>query len=496
MSLDLRRQATDLLYSNHGPVIAGGYKVSGTPTKQFSSTAGIALPAQHMCGRVEVDTAVSYARQAHKDGYWRNLPRDTKKSVLLRWADLLEQSSATLSLLCAAQTGRSLANFNENSLPKSIAALRWFAELIDKIEDRSIVDGQQASYLSIIRREAIGCVVAVLPWNDPLVVFLWKVAPALVCGNSVIVKSSEYAHHALVMAVRLAHQAGIPEAQLQLLTGDKDTGALLVTHSDVDAISFTGSTATGKWIASEASKQRIKRVSLECGGKSAFLVSNHTNKLTDAAVCLAHNVFYNQGQICSAPTRAYVHTAVYDEFLELLQERSLRWRPSHPIDDAGIVGHMIQTEAVKRVNLAIKEAGSRGHFPVFTGEVDESEYSIHPTIFTNIPEQDPLSCKELFGPVLIINRVDSVDTAVMRANDTNYGLAAGIWSDDLDEVMRVTSEIESGTVHVNSFGEDGNQIPFGGIKDSGQGKEKSIDTLSSYSFTKSICIKIGKANQS
>lgn len=496
MSLDLRRHAAELLYSNHLPVIASGYKASGTQTQQFSSTAGIALPAQHMCGRVEIDIAVRNARQAHKDGFWRNLPRDTKKSVLLRWADLLEQSSANLSMLCAAQTGRSLANFNENSLPKSIAALRWFAELIDKTEDRSIVDGQQPGYLSIIRREAIGCVVAVLPWNDPMVVFLWKVAPALVCGNSVIVKSSEYAHHALVMAVRLAHQAGIPEGQLQLLTGDKKTGALLVTHPDVAAISFTGSTATGKWIASEASKQRIKRISLECGGKSAFLVSNQTNKLPDAAACLANNVFYNQGQICSAPTRAYVHAAVYDEFIDLLQERALRWRPSHPIDDAGIVGHMIQTDAVKRVNLAIKEAGNRGHFPVFTGEVDEPTYSIHPTIFANIPEEDPLSCNELFGPVLIVNRVDSVDTAVMRANNTQYGLAAGIWSDDLDEVMRVTSELESGTVHVNSFGEDGNQIPFGGIKDSGQGKEKSIDTLSSYSITKSICIKLGRGTQS
>lgn len=494
MSVDLRQQAGDLLYEYNHPVIAGGHKLRGTPTKKFSSTSGISLPAQYLCGKETVDVAVYNAQQAHRDGYWRNLGRETRKSVMLRWADLLEQHSAMLSLLCTAQTGRSLANFNEHSLPKSVAALRWFAELTDKIEDRSIVDGQDPGFLSIVRREAIGCIVAVLPWNDPMVVFLWKVAPALVCGNAVIVKSSEFAHHALVMAVRLAHQAGIPESQLQLITGDKETGAILVTHPEVDSISFTGSTATGKWIASEASKKRLKRLSLECGGKSAFLISNHSNKLPDAAACLARNVFYNQGQICSAPTRAYVHDAVYKEFIMLLREQALGWRPSHPIDGSGIVGHMIQTEAVQRVNLAIEGAISRGYSPILIGTVDEPAFAIHPTIFSNIPEQDPLSRYEIFGPVLIVNRVDSIETAVIRANNSRYGLAAGIWTDDLEEAVRVSSALESGVVHVNSYGEDGNQIPFGGIKDSGQGKEKSIDTLNSYSTTKSICIKLGKGN--
>lgn len=491
MITDLRQQATELLAANSLPVIAGCHDAGEGRYRSFSSTAGIALPDQRICSAEEVDAAVIYARRVHYDGTWRNLPREQKKKALLRWADLLEQSGESLALLCSAQTGRSLANFREHSIPKGIAALRWFAELIDKTEDRSIADGHSPGYLSIIRREPIGCVTAILPWNDPLVVFTWKVAPALACGNVVIVKSSEYAHHALVLAVKLAHAAGIPEGQLQLVTGDRETGSALVVHPGVDAISFTGSSATGKWIATEASRRRLKRVSLECGGKSAFLVSRRSRKTSEAAACLARNVFYNQGQICSAPTRAYVEAAIFDEFIERLREQALAYAPSHPIDSAGPVGHMIHTEAVRRVTQAIDEATRRGHKPVMTGDVDEPAHAIHPTIFVNIPEDDPLARHELFGPVLIVNKVDSLNMALVRANDSDYGLAAGLWTDDLDEAMRISALLEAGTVHVNSYGEDGNQIPFGGIKDSGQGKEKCVDTLGSYSTVKSVCIKLG-----
>jgi len=486
----INRSSLDLMQSYNLPVMAGHQELSSNRYRQFCSTAGVDLPSQYLCGEQEIDAAVYQAKCAHEDGYWRKQSREKTKSVLLRWADLLESSADTLSWLCAAQTGRSLLDVREHSLPKSISALRWFAELIDKTENRAITDSQQISYLGIIQREAIGCVGVILPWNDPMVTFLWKVAPALACGNSVIVKSSEYAHHAIVMAVRLGHQAGIPEAQLQLLTGGKEAGAALVTHPEIDAISFTGSSSTGKWIASEASKHRLKRVTLECGGKSPFLVSNHCRKLAEAAACLARNVFYNQGQICSAPTRAYIHQEVFSEFVELLREHALTWCPSHPLNGPAAVGHMIQVNAVRRVNRAITEASCRGLTPILSGSVKEPEYSIHPTIFMNVPEGDLLSKLELFGPVLIVNSVDNLETAIRRANDTVYGLAAAIWSDDINEAVSVASRLASGTVHVNSYGEDGNQIPFGGIKDSGQGKEKSIDTLGSYSTTKSICIRL------
>lgn len=488
--MTIRDQAASLLEQYRLPVIDGLSGFSHCRQRQFASTAGIALPPQFICGESEVDAAVQASLATHRQGRWRNAQRSERKACLLRWAERLDGASEMLSLMDSAQTGRSLSNFRYDSIPKAIEALRWFAELADKTEDRAIGEGHRPDYLSIIRREPLGVVAAILPWNDPLVVFIWKVAPALLCGNAVIVKTSEYAYHSLTLAVRLAAEAGLPAGQLQLLTGDGSTGELLVRHPEVAGLSFTGSSATGKRIASEASRDRLKRVSLECGGKSAFLVSDRSGRTAEAAACLARNAFYNQGQICSAPTRAYVHSNQFDAFIASLCREAAFYAPSHPLEQPGLVGHMIQRDAVDRVNRALSEAAVRGHRPLFTGTVDDASQAIHPTIFTDIPEHDALAARELFGPVLIVNRVDRMTEAVGRANQSAYGLAAGIWTDDLDEAMELSAQLECGTVHVNSYGEDGNQIPFGGTKDSGLGKEKSIDALNSYSSLKSVCIKL------
>jgi acyl-CoA reductase-like NAD-dependent aldehyde dehydrogenase len=481
-----------LLNENRYPLIAGIDTYTASETRQFESPAGANLPAQIICGMREIHTAVSNAKNAHARGQWRNSDRAARKNILLSWALLLENSLEDLALMDCAQTGRSLKNFQQDSIPKAIEALRWFAELIDKTEDRSISEGHHPAYLTVIRREPIGVVAAIVPWNDPLVVFVWKVAPALVCGNAVIVKTSEYASHSLILATRLAHEAGIPPDQLQIVTGDGSTGASLVQHPDVGCISFTGSSATGKRITAEASRQTLKRVSLECGGKSAFLVSGQSRAIESAASCLAKSAFYNQGQICSAPTRAYVHQAIFDQFIEKLTEEAKKYSPSDPLSQDTDIGFMINRQAVVRVKSAITDAMSRGHQPV-CGEIQTtSEWSIAPTIFINIPETDELAQTELFGPVLIVNSVENMDQAVQRANSSVYGLASGIWTDDLNEAISISARLEAGTVHVNSYGEDGNQIPFGGTKDSGSGKEKSIDALNSYSQIKSVCIKLGQ----
>lgn len=488
--MDTLARAATLLHAHRFPIIEGLNDFSRVPTRQFESPAGIALPPQVICGEDEVRHAVSRAEAAHQQGQWRNAERATRKAVLLRWADLLQSHAEDLALMDCIQTGRSLQNFARHSIPKGIEALRWFAELADKTEDRSVSEGHVPGYLTIMRREPLGVVAAIVPWNDPLVVFIWKVAPALLCGNAVVVKPSEHAFHSLALAVKLAHEAGLPAGQLQLLTGDGSTGAALVRDPAVACISFTGSSATGKWIAAEASRDRLKRVSLECGGKSGFLVSNLSHKPEDAAVCLAKNVFYNQGQICSAPTRAYVHVDVFDRFMTRLGAEAAKYAPSHPIGGSTGVGYMIHKDAVRRVSQALAEAADRGYQPVVHAIAVDPERCMYPTIFVDVPEQDPLASRELFGPVLIVNRVQTVDEAVQRANASDFGLAAGLWTDDLDEAMAVSARLESGMVHVNSYGEDGNQIPFGGIKDSGIGKEKSIDTLSSYSHVKSVCIRL------
>jgi acyl-CoA reductase-like NAD-dependent aldehyde dehydrogenase len=488
--MNYQTSAAELLHAHCFPLIEGLDDFSAVPKRQFESPTGISLPPQVICREQEVHHAVARAAEAHRIGEWRNSERTQRKAVLLRWADFLERQASDLALLDCVQTGRALSNFTQQSIPKSIEALRWFAELADKTEDRSISEGHVPRYLTVMRREPLGVVAAIIPWNDPLVVFIWKVAPALICGNAVVVKPSEHAFHSLLLAAKLGYEAGLPAGQLQLLTGDSSTGAALVREPLVTCISFTGSSATGKWIASEASRDHLKRVSLECGGKSGFIVSDKSRKIEAAAKCLAKNVFYNQGQICSAPTRAYVHSAVFDQFMSSIVAESSLYAPSHPLTGKTDVGYMIHRDAVKRVNLAIVDAASRGYLPALNGSAIDPERCIHPSIFIDIPEHDPLAQQELFGPVLIINRVGSINEAVMRANASSFGLAAGIWTDDLEEAIAASARLETGTVHVNSYGEDGNQIPFGGIKDSGIGKEKSVDTLTSYSHVKSVCIRL------
>lgn len=494
--MDIQARAASLLLEHCHPVLDGLTDFSSCESLQFESPAGVALPAQPQCGQAEVDHAVSRALAAHQSGSWRKSDSRSKKALLLRWAGLIEAQSEPLALMDCAQTGRSLSNFTQDSIPKGIEALRWFAELADKVDDRSISEGHPTSYLSILRREPLGVVAAIIPWNDPLVVYMWKVACALLCGNAVIVKASEYAHHSLSLVTQLAQEAGLPAGQLQLLTGDGRTGALLVRHPNTDCISFTGSSATGKWIASEASRERLKRVSLECGGKSAFLVSDRSRKIDTAAACLAKNMFYNQGQICSAPSRAYVQASVADQFIAALKREAHRYQPSHPITGKTGVGYMISRAAVARVNRALADAAKRGYLPAYQAPTDDPERSIPPTIFVDLPEYDPLMREELFGPVLVINRVDTMQDAVARANDSAFGLAAGIWTDDLEQAMWLGSRLEAGTVHVNSYGEDGNQIPFGGMKDSGMGKEKCVDALNSYSHVKSLCMRLGSEQTS
>lgn len=488
--MDILAHAEELVFANRFPLIENLDDLNTAPKREFESPLGIRLPSQVICGLKEVQYAVCKATAAHRCGTWRNLSRFDRKTLLLRWASLLEEHTEQLALMDCVQTGRSLQNFLEHSIPKGIEALRWFAELSDKTEDRSISEGHVSHNLTVIRREPLGVIAAIIPWNDPLVVFMWKVAPALICGNAVIVKPSEYASYSLALAVKLAHEAGIPKGQLQLLTGESSTGSLLVRDPDIAGISFTGSSETGRWIASEASRNQLKRISLECGGKSAFLVSNLCKNIEAAATCLAKNAFYNQGQICSAPTRAYVHSNVFDHFIERLKDEAAQYAPTHPLNGATKVGYMIHRDAVNRVNQAISNASKRGHRPILTAQSINPDRCIYPSIFVDVPEDDELASQELFGPVLIVNCINSVAEGVARANNSRYGLAAGIWTDDLEEAMSVSASLEAGIVHINSYGEDGNHVPFGGTKDSGIGKEKCIDTLSSYSQIKSVCIKL------
>lgn len=446
------------------------------------------LPLVEQTSPRRIGDAVALAGESFRLGDWARYSKYERRSFLLAWANLIEQNAKSLAFLNCLETGRSLKSLEADSVPKAVRALRWFAELVDKLDDRSIHSGEFGADVAIVRREPLGVVVAILPWNDPMVTFVWKVAPALAMGNSVIVKPSEYATLVLIEAARLAHQAGIPIRALQVVTGDGEVGRELVRQSAVEKIAFTGSSITAASIGMDAHRAGIKRLSFECGGKGHFIYGRHARNIDVFSKVVAQNMFYNQGQICSAPSVVHVPRKQADAFVDCVTDVAKDYMPSHPID-GGDVGLMVSREAVSRVRATLATVAK----DCFVGSCGEHivspefpERSIAPTVLLGPSDQHPIWDTELFAPVLLVRPYDDIQEALAHAAASRYGLAAGIWSYDIDEALRLAAQLRVGNVHVNSWGDDPNQVPFGGMKESGHGREKSIDAFDSYSQLKSI----------
>jgi acyl-CoA reductase-like NAD-dependent aldehyde dehydrogenase len=321
-----------------------------------------------------------------------------------------------------------------------------------------------------------------------MVTFIWKCAPALAMGNSVIVKPSEYATLVLIEAVRLAHQAGIPTAALQVVTGDAQVGRMLVQQPSVEKITFTGSSTTAAAIGIEAHKTGLKRLSFECGGKGPFVLGPSGRDLREFAQVVARNMFYNQGQICSAPSIVHAPVGQVDTLVDYVSEAARGFLPSHPIN-GGSVGFMVSRNMVARVRSSLQSLNS-AYFVGAVGEHSVSPvdpaWSITPTVLTGLPDDHSFWDTELFAPVLLVRPYHNVGQALAHAAASKYGLSAGVWSQDIDEALEIAAQLHSGNVHINSWGDDPNQIPFGGVKQSGNGREKSIDAMDSYCQLKSI----------
>jgi acyl-CoA reductase-like NAD-dependent aldehyde dehydrogenase len=467
----------------------------GTPRTRRHSWSDCALPDLVETSAREVATAVEAAAACFKIGSWSKLTKVERKNVATQWAQLLQAHAHELATLCCVDTGRAYRNFEQDSIPKAIECLRWFIESYDKLEDKLLTGALDHTLYCAVKREAIGVVAAILPWNDPLVTLVWKVAPALLLGNSLVIKPSEHASLAIVRSVQLAHLAGVPLAALQVATGGALTGTYLAAHPDVQAIAFTGSTATALKIGQASLQTGLKKLSFECGGKSPFIIDRNTTDLNVVANVVAKNMFYNQGQICSAPSRVYVHEQHFDHFSRLLHEASKLYIPAHPLADTP-VGFMVSQAATQRVRDLVERACVDGVERISACTDDElahPEWSVTPTILCNVDDSHAELSAEIFGPVLNLHTYDSHEEVIARANGSKFGLAAGIWSDDLNAALLLAEQLQAGVVHINSYGDDENQMPFGGIKNSGTGKEKSVESFDSYSYFKSINIKLQRA---
>ena len=449
------------------------------------------------CGENDIDYAVQSARQSFLNRKWVDTNINKKKQILFNLANLIEENLNELAYLDTIETGRSIKNYFFDSIPKAIHAIRWFTESVDKYYGKSTL--MMKNNFSIITNQPIGVVGIITPWNDPLVVASWKFTPALLMGNSIIVKPSENSTYSILKIAELTKKVGLPKGVFNVVPGlGSKTGKILAKHKDVDAIYFTGSSETGKKILCYSGESNMKKVNLECGGKSPFIVSKNCANLANAAKSLTKNMFYNQGQICSAPSRLLIYKDIKKLFIEMLINNIDRYIPSDPFDMDSEVGCLISKRHKDKISSFIKEGLDSG------ANIIKYHYSkenlplngqyIIPTIFDNVDSNSNFSKSEIFGPVLSIIEFESSDKAIEIANNTSYGLASSIWSSKIDEIYKYSRLLHSGLVHVNSYGEDDNAIPFGGVKQSGIGKDKSFIAFQEYSITKSICMQFGEFN--
>jgi gamma-glutamyl-gamma-aminobutyraldehyde dehydrogenase len=456
----------------------------------LSPIDGRRLAAVADSGAADVDRAVAAARRSFEAGTWAQRNPRERKAVLLHWAALLREHRDELALLESLDAGKPIADTTTVDVPGAAYCLEWFAEAIDKVGGEVVPCDRHL--VGLVTREPVGVVAAVVPWNFPLLMAAWKFAPALAAGNSVVLKPSEKSPLTAIRVAALAQQAGLPAGVFNVLPGGAEPGRLLALHPDVDCLAFTGSTAVGKQILQAAGQSNLKRVWLELGGKSPNIVLADCADLDRAAAAAAGAIFYNMGEMCTAGSRLLVHRSVKQALLDKLLAAVQRYQPGHPLDPATAMGAIIDAAQLQRV-LGYIEAGRQEARLLAGGtqvRADSGGHYVEPTVFEAGPEAR-ISREEIFGPVLSVITFDSVDEAVRLANDSDYGLAAALWTADLTTAHEVARRLRAGTVWVNCYDEGGDMnFPFGGYKQSGNGRDKSLHALEKYTELKSTLVRL------
>ena len=438
------------------------------------------------CGDTEIDQAVRSARRAFEQGPWARMAPAARKRVLLRLAELMMAHREELALLDSLNMGKPVMDAYTIDVPGAANVFAWYGEALDKVYDQ--VAPTAGNALATVTREALGVVGAVVPWNFPLDMAAWKVAPALAAGNSVVLKPAEQSPFSALRLAELALEAGVPEGVLNVVPGlGESAGRALGLHPDVDCLVFTGSTQVGKHFMQYSAQSNLKQVWLECGGKSPNLVFDDCQDLDLAAEKAAFGIFFNQGEVCSANSRLYVQRSVHDEFVERLLAKARQWLPGDPLDPASRAGAIVDDAQSARVMAAIEQAQGDGARLLCGGQrlsFNGSNNFIAPTVFADVRPDSALAREEVFGPVLAITAFDDEAQAVRLANDSVYGLAASLWSDDLNRAHRVARQLKAGTVSVNTVDALDVAVPFGGGRQSGFGRDLSLHAFDKYTQLK------------
>ena len=452
--------------------------ISGRTFETVNPATGQVLAHVAACGAEDVDVAVARARDAFEDGRWSRLhPRD-RKEALIRLARLIKRNAHELAVMESLDSGKTIYDCEMVDVPETVHCLTWHAELIDKIYDQ--VSPASDNHIAMIVREPVGVVGLVLPWNFPLLMLAWKIGPALAAGCSVIVKPARETPLTTLRVAELAMEAGIPAGVLNVLPGGGETGEAIGRHMDIDAVSFTGSTATGRRFLAYAAESNLKEVTLEMGGKNPAVVLDDAENLDRVAAHIVNGAFWNMGENCSASSRLIVQKGVKDALLSRIYAHAREWPMGDPLDPVNRVGALISKAHFDKV------AGYLGKGPkVLLGGTARNGF-VEPTILEPSREARQVR-EEIFGPVLSVLTVDSFDEAIALANDTDYGLAASIFTANVKRAIRGARALRAGTVTVNSFGEGDNATPFGGYKQSGfGGRDNGIHAHDQYTQLKTI----------
>lgn len=469
--------------------IDGRFQVSksGNTFPTINPATGDNLANIDACNADDVNFAVEKAREAFDQGRWSKLHPSERKETLILLAKLIQRNRHELAVMESLDSGKPISDCANVDIPETIQTILWHAEAIDKIYDQTAPAGDDA--IAMIVREPIGVVGAVLPWNFPLLMMAWKIAPALAAGNSVIVKPAEQTSLTALRVAELAMEAGIPRGVLSVVSGmGPDVGEPLGMHPDVDMVSFTGSTETGRRFLRYSADSNLKKIVLECGGKNPAVVLDDAEDIDLVAQHIVNAAFWNMGENCSANSRLIVQSGVKAELLEKMQAHLRDWRTGDPLNPANNLGALIDKQHFKKVTAYLKPKALGGGKILVGGDSKDGCY-VMPTIIDGVTADSTLAQEEIFGPVLSVITVESMEEAIEVANNTQYGLAASVFTANGKKAIRAARAIRAGTVTINCYGEGDISTPFGGYKQSGfGGRDNSLHAHDQYTEIKTIWI--------